>query len=105
MIKKCALFKNRVALIQLAGWGEQIFQTWVLDCTVHWLNAAAIAHLWGTGFGWARLLMVVQSIKENAEILYCSLAWEAELLEMAAVVGGANVLPRTCKKEVWDSAL
>lgn len=51
------------------------------------------------------LLMVVQSIKENAEILYCSLAWGAEPLDMAAVVGGANVLPRTCKKEVWDSAL
>lgn len=105
MIKKCALFKNRVALIQLAGYGGQSFQTWVLDCAVHWFNAAAIAHLWGTGFGWARSAHGMQSIKENAEILYCSLAWEAEPLETAAVVGGANVLPRTCKKEVWDSAL
>lgn len=51
------------------------------------------------------LLMVLQTLRKNGEILYYSLAWVAQPLETAAVAGGANVLPRTCKKEVWDSAL
>lgn len=55
--------------------------------------------------------MVVQISKENGEMQsYGSaaatvLAWVAQPLETAAVAGGANVLPRTCEKEVWDSAL
>lgn len=49
--------------------------------------------------------MVVQSVKENGEILYYDLAWIAQPLETAAVAGGENVLPCTCKKEVWDSVL
>lgn len=59
----------------------------------------------------ADLLMVVQISNKNGEIGYCgsaearALAWVAQPLETQAVAGGANVLPRTCKKEVWDSAL
>ena len=55
--------------------------------------------------------MVVQISKENGEIQYYGsaearvLAWVARSLETAAVAGGANALPRTCEKEVWDSAL
>lgn len=51
------------------------------------------------------LLMVVQSVKENGEIPYYDLVWIAQPLETVAVAGGENVLPRTCKKEVWDSVL
>jgi len=59
----------------------------------------------------ADLPMVVQISKENGEIQYYGsaeakvLVWVAQPLETVAVAGGANALPRTCKKEVWDSAL
>lgn len=55
--------------------------------------------------------MVVQISKKNGEIQYHgsaearALARVAQPLETAAVAGGANALPHTCEKEVWDSAL
>lgn len=56
-------------------------------------------------------LTVVEISKENGEIQYYGSAearapaGAAQPLETAAVAGGANALPRTCEKEVWDSAL
>lgn len=65
----------------------------------------------GLGLNAADLFVVVQISKENGEIQYYGsaearvLALVAQPLEPAAVAGGANALPCTCEKEVWDSAL
>lgn len=90
-----------------------MFKAWDLDCAVSFpIYALLQLHTpGGLRLDGADLLVVVQIGKENGEIQYYGfadarvLAWVAQPLERVAVAGGANALPCTCEKNVWDSAL